>query len=280
MSEEPEAQRVVDRSILILVPYVLLTDETNQQPSERARFFIYGGVFFPAAAMPDLHDLVDTARREAGYQRADEFKFDTKSRPDQVDRRDHKNAKRQVLEGSAELDVRFIAYLVLHDIARNQGLEKTVRFGVNTLLSQFQKFLSHENETGICLVDRLPYRRGHQSLGEIYQQGLQMPSRHYVLDRVLMLGETSQQESFLGSVVDIVLGSFRYCVNDSKNGRATRTMLPVVARMMWNRRRADTAYLREYGLLFRPKNVSVQAYQQEYDDLTQRFTNLLETGRP
>jgi len=36
------------------MPYLLLTDETNQQPSEHARFFIYGGVFFPAAAVPDL----------------------------------------------------------------------------------------------------------------------------------------------------------------------------------------------------------------------------------
>ena len=261
----------------MLVPYVLLTDETNQQPSERARFFIYGGVFFPAAAMPDLHDLVQAARTEAGYRRADEFKFDTRSRPEHVSRQQHTAAKRRVLEGCADADLRFIAYLVLHDIARNRSLEEHVRFGVNTVLSTFQKFLSQEHESGICLVDRLPYRHGHQSLGEIFQQGLQMPNnRRYVLDRVLLLGETTQQESFLGSIVDIVLGSFRYCVNDSRNGRATRDMLPPVARMMWSRQVGDTAYVREYGLLFRPKDVAVPAYQREYEELTQRFLEVLQ----
>jgi hypothetical protein len=101
-------------------------------------------------------------------------------------------------------------------------------------------------------------------------------NRRYVLHRVLLLGETSQQESFLASVVDIVLGSFRYCVNERRNERATRAMLPVVARMLWNRREGDTAYVREYGLLFRPKSVDVPAYQQEYDELTQHFVRILQ----
>jgi hypothetical protein len=259
------------------VAYLLLTDETNQQPSERARFFIYGGVFFPAAALPDLHDLVEEARDEAGYERADEFKFDTRSRPGHVTRQAHTTAKRTVLEGCSDTNVRFIAYLVLHDIARNRSLEQLVRFGVNTVLSTFQKFLTREDETGICLVDRLPYRHGHQSLGEIFQHGLQMPNNRYrVLDRVLLLGETTQQESFLGSIVDIVLGSFRYCVNERENERATRAMLPPVVQMMWSRRSGDTVHVREYGLLFRPLNVAVPAYQDEYEELTLHFQNLLE----
>ena len=76
-------------------------------------------------------------------------------------------AKRQewIYSGSgkraaADRDVRFLAYLVLHDIARNRSLEQLVRFGVNTVLSTFQRFLEREDEAGICLVDRLPYRHG------------------------------------------------------------------------------------------------------------------------
>jgi hypothetical protein len=34
--------------------------------------------------------------------------------------------------------------------------------------------------------------------------------------------------------------------------------------------------VREYGLLFRPLNVAVPAYQEEYDELTEHFTGLLE----
>jgi hypothetical protein len=65
-------------------------------------------------------------------------------------------------------------------------------------------------------------------------------------------------------------------VNERENERATRAMLSPVARMMWSRRSGDTVYVREYGLLFRPLNVAVPAYQQEYDELTQHFTHLLE----
>jgi hypothetical protein len=260
-----------------LLTYVLLTDETNQQPSERARFFIYGGVFFPAATLPELDELVREARDGAGYQRGDVLKFDTRSRPEQVTRQQHTAAKRQLLQGCAELDVRFIAYLVLHDIARNRSLEQLVRFGVNTVLSTFQRFLERESESGIGVVDRLPFRQGHQSLGEIFLHGLQMPNNRYrFLDRVLLLAETTQQESFVSSVVDIVLGSFRYCVNDRQNERVTRSMLPSVVQMMWCRRSGDTVSVREYGLLFRPLNVAVPAYQEEYDELTEHFTGLLE----
>ena len=147
------------------------------------------------------------------------------------------------------------------------------------MLSTFQTFLEREVETGICLVDRLPYRHGHQSLGEIFQHGLQMPNNRYrILNRVLLLGETTQQESFIGSVVDIVLGSFRYCVNERQNERATRAILPPVVEMMWSHRVGDTVHVREYGLLFRPRNVEVPAYQEEYEELTQHFTALLENA--
>lgn len=135
-------------SVFTLRPltYVLLTDETNQQPSESARFFIYGGVFFPATALPQLDELVRDAREEAGYRRSDVLKFDTRSRPEQVTRQQHTAAKRRLLESCADLDVRFVAYLVLHDIARNRSLEQLVRWGVNTVLSTFQRFLEREGE--------------------------------------------------------------------------------------------------------------------------------------
>ena len=104
-----------------------------------------------------------------------------------------------------------------------------------------------------------------------------MPNnRRFILNRILLLAETTQGESFASSAIDVILGSFRYCVNEPENHRATRAMLPPVVRMMWNRRDGDTVYVREYGLLFRPKRVAVRAYQEEYDALTQHFTQILE----
>jgi hypothetical protein len=266
-------------SIVLLAVYVLLTDETNQQPSERARFFIYGGVFFPADALPDLHDLVEEIRDDTGFNRDDELKFDTRSRPEHVTRQQHTTAKRRLLEGCAELDVQFVASLVLHEIARTRTLDQLVGWGANTVLLTFQKFLDRNEERGICMADRLPFAHGHHYLEETFQQGLLMGNRRRVLDRVLLLAETTQRESFVSSVVDVILGSFRYCVNERENERAVaamRRMLPAVVQMMWSHRVDDTIYVREYGLLFRPMNVRVPHHQEEYDNLTQHFTQLLE----
>ena len=257
--------------------YVLLTDETNQQPSEQARFFIYGGVFLPCSALPDLHELVRAARADAGYQRSDDLKFDTRSRPAHVTRAQHTAAKRRILEGCAQLDIKFVAYVVLHEIARERSLEQLVRWGVNTVLSTFQRFLEREDEWGMCIVDRLPFAHGHRSLEETFQLGLQMPNnRRRVLSRVLMLAETTQRESFISSAVDVILGSFRYCVNERERHRATAAMLPHIVEMMWSRREGDTVYVREYGLLFRPIEVRSQRYRREYDRLADHFVALLE----
>lgn len=255
--------------------YLLLTDETNQQPSEAARFFIYGGVFFPLDVLPRLHDLVADARDRGGYRREDEFKFDTRSRPPGVSRQDQTNAKRIVLNGCAELGVRFVAYLALHDVARTRSVEQTVRWGANTVLMAFQRFLEQEDAAGVCVVDRLPFKKGHKALEEMFQLGLDFNGRRRILDRVHLFAETTQGESFVASAVDVVLGSFRYCVNDRRNERATRAMLPAIVDMMWSKRVGETIYLREYGLLFRPKVVRVAAYEAEYQELTDHFSRVL-----
>jgi len=173
--------------------------------------------------------------------------------------------------------VKFVAYLVLHEIARERTLEQLVRWGANTVVSTFQKFLEHENELGLCIVDRLPFAHGHRSLEETFQLGLQMPNnRRRILSRVLLFAETTQRESFVSSAVDVILGSFRYCVNQREATRTTRAMLPPIIEMMWNRREGDTVFVREYGLVFRPMNVRAPHYRREYDRLTRHFTELLE----
>jgi hypothetical protein len=51
-------------------------------------------------------------------------------------------------------------------------------------------------------------------------------------------------------------------------------MLPIIASMMWHRKVGNTIYLRERGLIFRPKTVKFPAYLREYSDLTKHLTEL------
>jgi hypothetical protein len=49
----------------------------------------------------------------------------------------------------------------------------------------------------------------------------------------------------------------------------------VIVGMMWHRRIENTLYLRDRGLIFRPKRVEVPEYQRAYDELTQHLIGLL-----
>jgi len=52
-------------------------------------------------------------------------------------------------------------------------------------------------------------------------------------------------------------------------------MLPGIVSMMWHKRENNRIKIKEYGLLFRPKDIRVEEYKSKYDELTQYLSNLL-----
>mgnify|MGYP001603206557 CR=1 FL=1 len=75
--------------------------------------------------------------------------------------------------------------------------------------------------------------------------------------------------------MDIVLGAFRFCINNPKNTTAAAEMMPAVTRLIWHERAGESIYAFERGLLFRPKVVKIPAYKSEYDALLARINALL-----
>ena len=100
--------------------HILFTDETNMVPTDDARFFIYGGLMMPVERLRDLHRQVGRIRNDAGFNSTDVFKFNTHSKPEQVTREAHTEAKRRVLNVCRQLDCRFIAHVVHHGVIKNQ----------------------------------------------------------------------------------------------------------------------------------------------------------------
>jgi hypothetical protein len=78
--------------------YVLLTDETNNQPSEDVKFFVYGGLFFRFELLPELDTAVRSIRTNHGFKLTDEFKFNSKSRPAKMELKTFTAAKSEVLD--------------------------------------------------------------------------------------------------------------------------------------------------------------------------------------
>jgi hypothetical protein len=258
--------------------FLLFTDETNLQPSDTSQFFIYGGVFVPAEKLIDLHNLVESIRKKYEYEPANEFKFTPTSKPPQVSRENFTMAKHDVLLGLAELDIKFAACLTLHEIARERSLEELIRWGANSIIATFDHFLETEKGTGICIMDRLPFVSGYQYLQEKFQTGLIFPDgKTKRLNRIHMFATSCEGASHAISAIDILLGSFRYCVNERNKTIAPRQMFPSIVKMMWHLKVGNTLYLRDRGLLFRPKTVRLPAYQNAYNDLTEHLITLLNT---
>ena len=258
--------------------YLLMTDETNLEPGERSRFFMYGGLIVPLEQLPALHADISNVRVEYGYAPGDKLKFSSNDRPEGVSPEARSEAKDAVIDACKEHGVQFVVDLVLHDIARNKAREDLVGYGVNSVLMAFHRFLRENNSAGIVAVDRLPIKKPYQFLRDKFVDGLvieQSGNQWQLDDRVMLFASTCDGASHLSSAVDVVLGGFRYCVNQRAKKDVPRRIMEKVATMMWHRQVGEVLYLREYGLLLRPKHVRLQHYQAEYDDLVQHLGSLI-----
>lgn len=263
--------------------YLMLTDETNMQPSANAEFFIYGGIFFPISTLSLLNDRIQEIRDEAGYRPGDTFKFDTRAKPSYVSRDQVNHAKSQVLDACQEFGVQFIAHLILHQIVSSQPQDQRVLWAVDYVIARFNRFLAQGEHQGICVVDNLPARSQWSYFSERYANGLELPGgRRVALDRIQLFAATTIGASHANSIMDIVLGSFRYCVNNPQNEGVARDVFPRVVDLMWHRTEGDTRHVRDYGLILRPRIEDIRCgnYRSRYESLIERMYSMMGSDSP
>jgi len=259
--------------------YILFTDETNKEFTPGVKFFIYGGAIVESEKLGELHYMMEQIRKKYKYNPPDEFKFAVNSKPSHITKTDFSEAKNEVLIGCSRIGVVFIACLTLHQIAKNKQLSELVGFGANTLFGKFDTFLLLNNATGICIVDRLPFGSDYGYLKEKFQVGLKFKNGSTSrLNRINMFATSCEGATHAISAIDILLGSFRYCVNEKDKDIVPKKLFPVVAKMMWYKVEGKKRNIREYGLMFRPKKVIVPEYEREYRELVDRFNCLLSSS--
>jgi hypothetical protein len=81
--------------------------------------------------------------------------------------------------------------------------------------------------------------------------------------------------SHMCSVADVLLGAFRYCVNEPDNEEAGKAMFPTLMSMMWKRERGGKIYVNDCGLVFRPVNIKEDKHKAEYASLAERLQSYL-----
>lgn len=259
--------------------YLLYTEETSIRRDPKSRFFTYSGMFFPADSLADIHSLVRHIRDDSDFRDVEEFKFSAGSRPKNLTKEQHAAARRDVLNGCRQIGARLITTIVLPGVAKGRPMGELVGWGVNAVLGAFEDFLTQEDATGICVLDRLPFTQPYKYLKTRFQSGAtSADGAARRLDRIQMLSLSCAGASHAASAADIVIGSLKYCLNQQDPGETCRAMLPGLLGMMWHKQEGDSVRLRGYGLRFSPEEVKIPAYQQQYDDLTRRLETFLKEG--
>lgn len=255
--------------------YFLFMDETNVEPSDSSEFFIYGGVIVPQASLANLHEIVEEVRVKYDYKDTDKFKFAPHSRPKQVEPTKFKAAKREVMGRCANLGIEFVACLVLHDIAKKKPKDQLIQWGANTVLGAFNQYLQLNQGNGVVVADRFSGRDGFSYCREKFQTGLSFPGGSTrKLENILLYSFSCDGASHAMSATDILLGGFRYCVNNREAREISKTILRQLARMIWSRESGDSRVFSERGLRFRPKDIRSPSYQQRYGELVAHLNDL------
>ena len=256
--------------------FILLTDETNRAHSQDAMFFVYGGLIVKLEKVASLHQTIERIREDLGYRPGDLLKFDTNSRPEHLTPAQATEAKRQVIAACIEHECKFIAYVVHHQIARNQPVQQVVEWGANHVIGKFNYFLGTEASFGIVAMDRLPDGVEFGYLAQKFSDGLSFPDDQPVkLDRITLFSSTCINASHLSSAMDIILGSWRYCINSPRNVEAAKSMMADITSLIWCRREGDTLHAAEKGLVLRPKDIRAPQYRADYEALMGKINELI-----
>lgn len=170
-------------------------------------------------------------------------------------------------------------YVVLHAIAKKTPVNDLVAWGASHVIGRFNYYLSMINADGIVVIDRLPGAAEYSVLSDRFTMGLTFhDGPPVILDRIKLFASTCINASHASSAMDIVLGSFRYCINEPKNVPAAKAMMSTLSKLIWCERNGDSLYPFDRGLIFRPKEVKVEAYKKEYEELLAWINELLKEG--
>jgi len=260
--------------------YLLFTDETNTSPQYDARikFFAYGGLIIPFDSLSELDNGIQKIRMEAGYEPANSLKFDTHSKPEHVSPEQFAKIKNDIISLCIETKCKFLVYVVLHKIAENQGINQTIKWGADHIVGKFNYFLKRNNSTGFVIMDRLPDTNEYSFFTEKFTKGLVFSNKNIPLENIRMFSSSCDNASNFNSAMDIVLGSFRYCINAPQNWGSAQKMMHNVVSLIWAERQDDHIIDPfEKGLTFRPnpEKIEVEEYKEEYTNLLKFINSLL-----
>lgn len=251
--------------------HLLYCDESNL--AEKAGdFLIYGGVIIDAATAREFSREIDEIRGGFGVERAYRLKFNPG--PKGMSHQDFIKLKQAVLECAVKYRAQFIAYAILHDIAKSP--DEARRNGINTVCYHFNCILNRLESPGLVLIDRFN-DEGNQIDGHLADKFsiglLDMPySKEMRLENIVGFHYSAIGQSHFPGIVDVILGSLRFAINactrnEEKNFDTSKSLLNLLSPMFF--REEGAAKVSELGFLLSPKVVKAAKFRDVYSRLHQ-----------
>ncbi|MEK7882973.1 DUF3800 domain-containing protein [Methyloversatilis sp. NSM2] len=247
--------------------YLLYCDESNLEEKDND-FFVYGGLAVEANAAVALSAAVEKIREDAGI--APDFVLKFNPGPKHLTHQEFSAVKQAVIQAAVQHKAIFLASLILHNVATSP--DEARRNAINTICFHFDCLLSRPKSHGLVLIDRFEDKKIDGHLREKFSVGLTgLPySEKMRLNRIIGFHYSAIGQSHFGSVIDIVLGSFRFAVNAhtrQEQGKlpTAKTMLDLIAPLFFSEN--PKGLISEISLCFSPKVIKAAKYRTRYEQL-------------
>lgn len=251
---------------------LLYCDETNLEPRD-GDFFVYGGLSIPETKALELSARIDDIRQKADIPSSFRLKFNPG--PEGMSHHDFVLVKQSVISAAIETGCEMYVSIILHNIATN--VTEARRNEINRVCLNFNSSLNRDTDVGLVLIDRFEDRKIDGHLREKFSIGLTgMPySETFRLNRIIGFHYSAIGQSNFPSIVDIVIGSLRYCINEhTRHGEnpseSGKTILGILSPLFPRNR---SGRISDTYLFFSPKVIKALKYKEEYESLCEYFTS-------
>ena len=249
--------------------HLLYCDETNLNPNDTL-FFVYGGVIIPGEKAKSLHNEIEKIREE--YSIPSEFSLKFNPKPENLSHKDFIKVKQSVIKATIKNNCIFITSIILHKIAKSP--DEARRKEINRILYHFDCYLNRNDQYGLCLIDRFSDKQIDSHLREKFSIGLKgLPySEKMRLENIIGFHYSAIGQSHFSSVIDIILGSFRYAINtycsrkqDKQRLKAAGILLELIEPLFY--RNDSEKNISELSLNYSPKVIKIESYRTQYQEL-------------
>ncbi len=178
--------------------------------------------------------------------------------------------KQAIIETAVTHGCVFLTSMILHNVATSP--DEARRNEINRLCLHFQYCLKIAGDFGLVLIDQFDDKKIDSHLREKFLIGatkLPYPPHEVRFTQILGFHYAAIGQSHFGSLVDIVLGSFRFAINAFTRGQTGQLataakMLGMISPMFY---RLPNGKVSELSLFFSPKIIKTQTYLKKYSDL-------------